>query len=283
MDTVENFENQATDTQDTATAPDTDTSLEALETDEQTTDLEVDQQDGETKPSDESLPFSNGGKEKFKVNGQEFEWDWEETRKYAQLGKAGQVAMQRASDVEKKARTFYGQLIEAAKTSPEDLIRSLTGDPNWRFHPTKSGQSLDQQDQDIDPREAKIQELEQRLSRFEKSDEQKAIDSERAAIAQEIAEVETKYPVLKGNKFAITHIKSEYKKALMNGSDLSIDDVAFYVAQELKESQQKQVQEKQKRIEQKRKNAPVSAAPGTPGGERKEMSIDDVKRIAGLL
>lgn len=282
MEEVESVEVQETDSTDTATAPsETDTSLEALASDESPDEQQQLNQGNQVKPS---LPFSNGGKEKFKVNGQEFEWDWETTKKYAQLGRSGQLAQQRAAETEKKAKEFYGRLIENATADPIGLIRVLRGDPNWQFQsPNNGGQNHGQPDEELDPREAKIRELEQRLNKYEGTIEQQEIMAEQKAIQAELDEAVNKYSVLKNDKYAIAFIKSEYKKALQNGIDVTIDDVAFQIAQDRQESRQKEVQEKQKRIEQKRKQAPVTTAPGAPAKNSKGMSREEVMRLAGRI
>lgn len=220
-------------------------------------------------------PFASG-KEKFKVNGKDEEWDWETTRKYASLGKTSYQKMQEAAEVKKRAEDAYSQLLDLAKKDPEGLLRALN--PNYA---PQSQQQRQDQVTDADPRDLKIQELERKLGEFSSVLEQQQVEEERKLINKELDDAVTKYTVLKGDKFALNYVKSEYRKALMQGLDVSIDDVAFHVSQELQELRNQKVQETQKRFEQKRKNAPVTAVSTGSESSSKPMSLDEVKRLAG--
>jgi hypothetical protein len=225
-------------------------------------------------------PFEKG-KEKFKINGKEVELGWDEVRKYASLGSSAYQKMQEAAEIKKRAETAYTQLLDLAQRDPEGLLKALN--PHWNAQPGKPSQAkgLQNSDQDLDPKDLKIQELERRLNETSSFIEQQQIEAERKAITQEITDAESKYPEIKGNKFAINFIKSEYRRALQSGLDLSIDDVAFQVAQELKDQRMKDTQEKQKRLEQKRKNAPVQTVASGVESSEKPMTLDEVKRLAG--
>ena len=48
----------------------------------------------------EYKPFATG-KEKFKVYGKEEEWDWNTTKKYAQLGKSAYQKLEEAAKIQK--------------------------------------------------------------------------------------------------------------------------------------------------------------------------------------
>ena len=225
-------------------------------------------------------PFASG-KEKFTVNGKEVEWDWETAKKYASLGNTAYQKMQEAADIKKRSEAAYSQLLELAQKDPETLIRALN--PNYNPQ-SQQTQRQDQNVADVDPRDLKIQQLEQRLGKLdqlEKAYEEQQVEKERAAIAQELEQAETKYPILKGDKFAINFIKAEYRKALQSGLDVSLDDVAFHVSQELQDLRQTKAQQTQQRLEQKRKQAPVNVVASGAESAAKSMSLDDVKKLAG--
>lgn len=262
-------------------------------------DIETTPQDTpEAPPSDEQAtqppgtkdqkpynPFSNGGKEKFKVDGKEFEWDWETTKRYAQLGRSGQSALERAAQIQKSAKATQMKLIQAAQNDPEGLIRILTGNPTWTFNGRSAARPQqgagDQADEEIDPREAKIQELENRLKRFEESDEKRSIDEERKVIERELEDACKKYPNL-NDEITRHYVKAQYRQALINGVEVTLDDVAFHISQQLEEKKLQRVQDQKQRIEQKRNKAPVTTAPGGGGAAKKPMTFDEIRKMAGL-
>lgn len=240
----------------------------------------------ESAPVQESQyqPFANG-KERFKVDGKEEEWDWETAKKYASLGKTAYQRMQEAADIKKRANDAYSQLLTLAEKDPEGLIRALNS--NYTPQSQRAPQAQTGQDnvtnQQHDPRDQKIHGLENELQQIKQGLEMQAVEKERLAIQQEITEAESKYSVLKGNKFAINYIKNEYRKALANNVDTSIEDIAFLVSQELLEFNKAATQEKQKRFEQKRKSAPVNVVTASSEQGQKPMSLDDVKKLAGRI
>lgn len=227
-------------------------------------------------------PFING-KEKFKVDGEEVEWDWETTRKFASLGKTAYQRMQEASDLKKRTESAYKQLLDLAQKDPETLIRALN--PNYNGPMTQqaasaalngSGQVTDQ-----DPRDLELRRTQEEVHALRSMMEQQQVDKEREAIQQELSDAESKYPTIKGDKFAINYIKSEYRKALQAGYDVTIDDIAFLVSQELQQQKQERVKQTQTRLAEKRKQAPVQMVASASDSGSKPMSLEDVKRLAG--
>lgn len=241
----------------------------------------------QTEPEKPYTPFSSG-KEKFKVGGQEFEWDWETTRKYAQLGRSGQVAMERAAQTEKKAKDAYQKLLKAAQEDPVGLLRVL----NPTFDASQLTKSQQRQaageaargaaeaDQ-IDPRDQKIKELEQRYQSVAEVIEKQEIENERKVIESELEEAIKKYPVL-NNKIFRAHVKTQYRQALANGlEDLSIDDVAFHVAQEIQDMKAAEEKAKIEKAKENRRRAPVSTPTGGTGEKKSGMTLEEVKKLAG--
>jgi len=165
-------------------ATQTDTSTENLSVDQTQTQSQEFGQDEATEAPKAPSPFA-GGKEKFKVNGQEKEWDWNTTKKYAQLGYAGQQALEKAHATETKAKqsmqNLYAQINQLAVSDPEGLIRMF----NPKYQGTSSRQMAAQgaqteqgqaTEQGYDPRDQKIQELEQRTQSFEQMIEKQAVE-----------------------------------------------------------------------------------------------------------
>jgi hypothetical protein len=218
---------------------------------------------------------------KLKVNGEELDLTEPEVIKYAQLGKAGQRAMEKAAMVEKKQREMYGQLVKAAETDVFALYEVLTG----KKHPYASGvaqQNGQQQNaQEMDPRDLKLREYEEKLTRIEQKIEGEEIEKERQAIETELSSAVKKYPEL-DSPYLKHFVKSEYRKALINGLELSLEDVAFYVAQDVKQQAAAKQKATVQKLEENKKRAPVITPPS--GGEaKKPMSLEDVKRLAGRI
>jgi hypothetical protein len=279
------FEGQESQADSSATDNTAPTTTEQSVVDPTSTSQADDNSDPEnqTDPASQSLPFTQGGKEKFKINGKELEWDWPTVQRYAQKGYAGMQALQKAAETEKKARDFFGRLQDSAKRDPEGTLRILLGDPNWRFQAQRQpnggqGNETHQNDQSQDPRDMKIAELEQKLEKVSGKFEETEIQQERAAIAKELGDAEAKYANLKGDDVAMEFVKSQYRKALAAGIDVTIDDVAFEVNQKLEDRKAQRVNDTKKRIEEKRKTAPVTVTPGAPGRKDKDFeSFDDVR------
>lgn len=249
----------------------------------------LDAEGTETGDKNTPAPFSNG-KEKFTVNGKDFEWDWATTKKYAQLGRSGQIAQQKAAETERKSREFYGRLTEGAKNDPEGVIRLLLGQPSWKFgaKPTRTGGAATADGRSTeggateDPRDQEIQELKGQVQKLLQGDEERQLEQERNAFTQELEDAVKSYPIL-DSKYYREYVKSEYRKSLMKGAEVSVDDVAFSVAEEIKELQANKDQERNQRLKNNRERATVTGRTGGDTGGEKAMSRDDVRRLAGRL
>ena len=254
---------------------------EAVDTNESTAaDTTAQQEAAPSEAQPESYqPFASG-KEKFKINGAEEEWDWETAKKYAQLGKAGQLAMQKAANVEKKQKEMYGQLVQAAEKDIFSLYEVLTG----KKHPysTQQQNGAVRQEQEVDPRDQKLREYEEKISRIEQRFEQEEIEKERHAVETELTDAVTKYPEL-NNPYLKHYVKSEYRKALINGLDLSLEDVAFYVAQDYRQQNAEKSKSLNEKLDYNKKRAPVIAPPSGGDKGKKPMTLEDVKRLAGRI
>jgi hypothetical protein len=277
------MESEVVDTQSTeATSTDTGSNDTGNNSTSESSSPERAQQTGSSQ--NRPGPFANG-KEKFKVNGKDEEWDFETTKRFAQIGKAGYSAMERASAIEKKAKDTYQQLMTMAEQDPEGLLQMLNPkyQPKARAQHTQGAQAESGNGDELDPRDREISALKEELKRIGGRLENNDVETERKAIAQEISDAETKYPVIKGNKFLISYVKSEYAKAIRNGQDVSIDDVAFLVSQEHADFLKEQALNRQKRAEQNRQTAPVGGQSGGGSGKQKPMSREDVMRLAGRI
>lgn len=228
-------------------------------------------------------PFATG-KEKFKVDGQEFEWDWEETRRYAQLGRSGQAAMAKAAELEKKAASTYQQILKAAREDPEGLLAVLN--PSYKPRSKSDPNEGDGLDTQVDPRDLKIKELEAKVGKFESFLEQQDVERARQEIENEFAEAEKKFPSIK-SPIHKEYIRSQYRKYLNQGvTNISIEDLAFQLDQQVKEEQQAQMKAKRERLEAQRKNAPVPSVPGSDqvsDRRAEESGIEYAKRLAGRM
>lgn len=248
---------------------------------DQTSDVTGNQDQGQR--TEKYVPFSSG-KEKFKASGKEHEWDWETTRKYAQLGYSGQQALERAATTEKKARENLQRLHDIANTDPDALIEILTGKKR-----TARATSGDVEQTELDPRDAKIQDLEGKLQGILERDENSQVEAERTAFNKELDDATAKYPILKEyDGIFLDIVKTQYRKALNTALDArqeppSVEDVAFFVAQRVQDSRQKKTQQKQERTEAAIKKAPATGVPGGSGASTGAMSREEVMRLAGRI
>jgi len=234
--------------------------------------------------TEQYTPFKNG-KEKFTFKDGEHEWDWETTKKYAELGRGGRLALQRAHEVEKKATEAYKKLLHHAQSDPYGLLKILNpqfegSSQHTAKTATAHGNESEQQGQD--PREAEIHQLKSKLGSVEEILERQEIEKEKQAIETELSDSIKKFPEL-DNKIHRAYIKQQYKQALTQGLDLSIEDVAFYVNQEIKEMESAKLKAQKEKQQQINKKAPVSSVPGKSVGEGGGYSREDVMRMAGRL
>jgi len=239
-------------------------------------------------------PFASG-KEKFKVDGREYEWDWETTQRMARHGYAGRRAMQEKAELQKKHETFYNQLVQAANTDVGSLYEILTGkkyNSGSLSSQTQKTSQLDDPSQAQQLEDPRYQEMTQRLARQEQllqelqqeresrlvEQESKAIDDELNSAAKQFPEIDSKY--------MRQYVKSQYAAELRAGNhSVTIEDVAFFIAQEMKEAErEKQAKTKQVIAEKKAKASVPAHKPGSDGTKEKEFSgFDDVRKFAGLI
>lgn len=257
------IDTKSTEAQASTQAPDISTEPEAQELDKSTPDAATTEAER---------------KWKLKVYGEEREYSEPELLKLAQLGGAGQQAMNKAALIEKKQREFYGWLQEALAKDPLQVAEIITGK---KYQAAQQASPNGEAQEQLDPRDLKIRELEEKYGTLAQRIEQEEVEKERQVIQQEITAAVKKYPEL-DSPYLQSYVKQEYRKALMNGvTDLSIEDVAFYVAQDVKNREAQKLKATQERFEEKKKQAPVVTAPGAASGKTKSMTLDDVKRLAG--
>ncbi len=256
---------------DTSTAAVADTSTETQPT--QTTSEPA-------QTTEAYVPFA-AGKEKFKINGQEEEWDWETTRRYAQLGKAGQRAMQEKAESERKQKDFFAKLVQGLEQDPAATYEALTGKkPSFSVQRAQAAAGQETSES-LNPLELRLQQTEERLQNLLQQQESASVAQERQLVEKELSDAATKFPEI-STPWLKSYVKQQYKALLQQGVyDMSIEDVAFMVSQDV----QKQNAEKQKnlvqQVDKNKERAVVSAPRGTGQESKKPMSLDDVKRLAG--
>lgn len=239
------------------------------------------QEDGQ---EDVYVPFKDG-KEKFTIDGQEVEMDWEETKKSVQLAQSSYKRFEDAKKIEKTAQTVLEQIKQKARENPEGLIKIFN--PNWQGgnsqaqsqETAQGGQRM--QDQD-NPWQSKFEELQRQNEELRQRFEEQDVQAERAKLQQEFTEVQSKYPVFQG-KAEMAFLKSEYAKALRNGMEVDLEDVAFTISQDLKNSQVQRIQSQNQKRKQARERAPVSSQPGAGGAKKEFEDFEDVKKSLGMI
>ncbi len=221
-------------------------------------------------------PFANG-KEKLTINGQEVELSWEETKKYASLGRTAYDRLQEAAQVRKQVQDNYKKLVSLAQTNPEGLIEVLTGRKSTAGQSqAETSRQQQAEERGYDPRDAEIQELKTKIEARELAEERKAIETE-------LNSAVSKYPEL-DNEIYKDYVKSQYAKALRQGAeDITMEDVAFIVSQQVRQKQVQSVREKQQKIKERRDRAPVTVPPGHKAEKSTELDMDAVKRLAGRM
>ena len=249
----------------------------------ETEGFEAQDAEGQEGEVDSANPFKDG-KEKFTIDGEEIEMDWEETKKSVQLARSSYKRFEDAKKLETTAQGVMTRMKELAQTNPEGLIRTLN--PNWQpgsSAPSATAQHNDQRTQTEDnPWQRKFEESEERYKGLEDRFEEMDMQTERVKLQEEFTATQAKYPIF-NDKASMVYLKAEYAKSLRAGMELGLDDVAFYVHQELSESRSKQIQSQKQRVEQRREKAPVSSRPAarsaSTGGEE---SFDSLKRKLGM-
>ena len=232
---------------------------------------------------DQETPFKDG-KEKFTIDGEEVEMDWQEVKKSVQLARSSYRRFEDAKKLESTAQTVLTKMKELAHSNPEGLIRTLN--PNWQpGSPAQQGEAQHQaqrpQEED-NPWQRKYEESEQRYKGLEQRFEEMDIAAERATLHKEFASVTTQYPVFE-DKAALVYLKSEYAKSLKAGMDVSLEDTAFYVHRELAEQKSRQIQSQKQKVEQRRDRAPVSGRPAAPKAKSGGYEdYDSLRRDLGM-
>lgn len=243
----------------------------------------LDSQEGQEDGQEVVTPFKDG-KETFVIDGQEVEMTWDEAKKSIQLASASYKRFEDAKKIEKQAQTVLEQLRQKARENPEGLIRIFN--PNWQggtFQAQAQDPTESQRHEGQDnPWQQRYEELDQRYKQLEQRFEQQDIQAEQAKLRQEFSEVESNYPIFK-DEATMAYLKSEYAKALRNGMDISLEDVAFTLSQKLERSRAEKLQSQQQRKEHNRNRAPVSAQPSAAKPSGGYNSFEDVKKSLGLV
>jgi len=233
---------------------------------------------GEGQDQEVYSPFKDG-KEKFSIDGEDVEMTWDEVKKSVQLAKASYKRFEEANGIKQSATRFQEQMLQLARTNPEGLLRVLN--PNWQGgkpQGTTQDQRTTEQEQ---PWQSEIERLASQNNELAQKLEAIELDKERSVLRQEFDTVKTQYPVFK-EKLAMNYLQSEYRKALQSGKDLSLDDVAFYINQDLQKSKTAQIQTQQKKLSERRAISPVSNMPSSGEGKKEAGSFDDLRKSLGM-
>lgn len=235
---------------------------------------------------DEGASASGDGSYEVMIDGKKVAVSKDELLKGYQLSKASYNRMSEAAKLRKEVQDTYAQLKHYAENDPEGLLRALN--PKWN---SVSKQNTTQQTEESIPDSfrpylTKMAEMEKTVTALRESLDQAAVEKERMAINKEYETITEQYPILKG-KAQRAYLLNEYARALRNGiqgpngEEITMEDVAFYVAQELSDGQQQVIQ----RVKEAKKTAPggtKSAAPKKVTEDGYFKNMDDVKRLAGI-
>lgn len=255
---------------------------------------------GDVEPQDESIqpdekafvPFKSG-KESFKVNGKEVALDWSETKKYAQLGLAKDRAFEKANDLQKKAKSVWTEMVQAAHTDPYGLIEILTGKkleaPQTQAN--VSPQAAKPDGTPADPRDAQIAELNAHVQKLLKENEESRMERQQNAMKAAINEVNTELDSaiqshgIPNTPWFKNYLRAQYKAHLdANDYETTIDDLANALSLQLKDEVVKKSQAKVDRFEAKKKAAPVfTKGQGGVTKEKEITSFEEVKKLAGMM
>lgn len=276
----------------------TDTGTQDTSSDTLGNQAEVDTSPADTGSTDQAddkqkyQPFQTG-KEKFKVDGREYEWDFQTAQKWAQLGYAGRRAMQEKAELQKQHQNFYNQLVKAADTDMDGLYEVLTGRKRGTTQASQHTHNTSTEDpnaQGADPRYEEIQRAmktqAEQLAELREEKEARLVEQESKAIENEFSEVEKKFPQIAGNKYLKHYIKAQYAAELRAGNhEATIEDVAFFVTQEMSEQERtKQTNVKESIAQKKAKGTVGTQKPGGEGTADKGYSnFEAVRKFAGLL
>ena len=233
---------------------------------------------GETQAQEVYSPFQ-GGKEKFSIDGEDVEMTWDEAKKSIQLSKASYKRFEEANGIKQSATRFQEQILQLARTNPEGLVRVLN--PNWQGGNPQGTTETQRNEDEQQPWQGEFQRLSSQNQEMAQKLEAIELDKERSVLKQEFADVQTKYPVFK-EKLANNYLQTEYRKALKSGQELSLDDVAFYIDQDLRKSKTAEIQTRQKNLDQKRAISPVSSLPSGGEGKKEAASFDEIRKSLGM-
>lgn len=287
MDDVENVvsDTEGLDSSETETDTETETETETGGDSEGQLDTETEIQTD--KPAT-YVPFTSG-KEKFKIDGKEEEWDWEETKRWAQLGKSGFSAKQELAAIKKSHTTFQQNLLKAARENPEGLIQTLNpAYQGGKARPSSTAANAgggEAPSDELDPRDSRIQYLEKQVEKFSGYLESQEVEQAKKEIDSELEAASEKFPVMKDEIYK-EYVKNQYRRYLNEGVvDVTIEDLAFQLDQKIKDKQRSEVADKRKRLETNRQRSTVSGVAGVGSSSDRradETGIEYAKRLAGI-
>ena len=181
---------------------------------------------------------------KFKVSGQELEFNLdddasvEELIKMAQLGGGARTKMQEAAEMKKSFEQFQRML----KESPEELLRQIGHDPESLAEEIimRKIQEMEKSPEQLE-REKIQRELEEARNKLKEVEEQKqAAEMERLQVKylqefnEQITQALDNYKELPKSPYAVKRIADTMLWALNNGHDVSVNDVVPFVHKEIK-------------------------------------------------
>lgn len=233
-------------------------------------------------PTTESYVPFKAGKEKFKINGQEEEWDWEQTKRYAQLGKAGQKAMQEKAESERKQKDFFARLIQGMESDPSATYEALTGKrAPFSVQRAQQAAAAGEQQESENPLESRLRMTEAQLGSLLQQQEAAAVDRERQLIEQELDSSATKFPEI-NSPWLKSYVKQQYKALLQQGiHDMTIEDVAFMVSEEVKSKSSERNNKLIQKVDENKQKAPVITGPGS-GKNKPAGGLEYARKLAGL-
>lgn len=127
---------------------------------------------------------SDGELFKIKVDGEEIQLKRDEMVRLAQMGKAGQRAMQEKAELQKSITAF----IEALKSDPGTVLKEDLGMDVNKFAQELLARQLEEES--MDPKEKELRELKAQLERINKEKEEEKKRMEREQFEAEVARYE---------------------------------------------------------------------------------------------
>jgi hypothetical protein len=217
-------------------------------TNEITSEAQVEETINVEEPSEqEAVPETTQEKvarlKKFKVNGQELEFNLdddnstEELIKLAQLGGGARAKMQEAAEIKK----LYDQMERMSKENPEEFLRSRGLDPESLAEEIimRKIQEMEKSPEQLE-REKISKELEdERKLRKQLEEEKMQARVEKLQIEylqdfnKQITSALDEYKSLPKSQYTVKRIANTMLTALDNGIDVSVQDVIPYVHKEI--------------------------------------------------